>query len=63
MHPAVLAWLLLAGPVWAAIGAWVLPRVYRRKGLNDDSSRDSSGGLGGFALGAAVAHSAVALCP
>jgi branched-chain amino acid transport system permease protein len=43
-------WLLLAGPVWAAIGAWQLPRVYRRKGLDDSQAR-LIGGLGGLALG------------
>jgi len=43
-------WLLLAGPVWAAIGAWGLPRVYRRKGLDESSAR-LVGGLGGLTLG------------
>ena len=43
-------WLLLAGPVWAAIGAWGLPRVYRRKGLVDSPAR-IVGGLGGLTLG------------
>jgi branched-chain amino acid transport system permease protein len=43
-------WLLLAGPVWAAIGAWGLPRVYRRKGLDDSPAR-IVGGLGGLTLG------------
>jgi branched-chain amino acid transport system permease protein len=43
-------WLLLAGPVWAVIGAWGLPRVYRRKGLDDSPAR-IVGGLGGLTLG------------
>ena len=50
IHPAVLVWLLLAGPVWGCIGALALPRVYRRKGL-DDSMAAFTGGMGGFALG------------
>lgn len=50
MHPVVLAWLLLAGPIWATVGAWVLPRVYRRKGLNDGPA-GFIGGLAGFTLG------------
>ncbi|MGA2955506.1 MAG: branched-chain amino acid ABC transporter permease [Thermodesulfobacteriota bacterium] len=49
-HPAVLAWLILAGPVWAAIGTWLLPQVYRRKGLDDSLAR-FVGGFGGLALG------------
>jgi branched-chain amino acid transport system permease protein len=43
-------WLILAGPVWAAIGAWGLPKVYRRKGLDDSPAR-LVGGLGGLTLG------------
>jgi branched-chain amino acid transport system permease protein len=43
-------WLVLAGPVWAALGAWQLPRVYRRKGLDDSPAR-LVGGLGGLTLG------------
>jgi branched-chain amino acid transport system permease protein len=50
IHPAVVIWLVLAGPLWAAIGAWVLPRVYRRKGLDDSKAR-LVGGLGGLTLG------------
>ncbi len=45
-----LIWFLLAGPVWAAIGAWGLPRVYRHKGLDDSPAR-LVGGLGGLTLG------------
>jgi branched-chain amino acid transport system permease protein len=43
-------WLVLAGPAWALIGAWGLPRVYRRKGLDDSAAR-LVGGLGGLTLG------------
>jgi branched-chain amino acid transport system permease protein len=50
IHPVVVIWLVLAGPVWAAIGAWGLPRVYRRKGLDDSQAR-LVGGLGGLTLG------------
>ena len=46
----LIIWLVLAGPVWAAIGAWRLPRVYRRKGLDDSQAR-LIGGLGGLTLG------------
>jgi branched-chain amino acid transport system permease protein len=51
IHPAVIIWLVLAGPLWAAIGAWALPRIYRRKGLDDSKAR-LVGGLGGLTLGA-----------
>jgi branched-chain amino acid transport system permease protein len=50
LHPLVIIWLLLAGPIWAVIGAWGLPRVYRRKGLDDSQAR-LVGGLGGLTLG------------
>jgi len=50
MHPVLFGWLIFAGPVWAAIGAWLLPRVYRRRGL-DDSPAKFVGGLAGLALG------------
>jgi len=50
VHPLIIIWLVLAGPVWAAIGAWWLPRVYRHKGLDDAPAR-LVGGLGGFTLG------------
>jgi branched-chain amino acid transport system permease protein len=46
----LIIWLVLAGPMWAAIGAWRLPRVYRRKGLDDSQAR-LVGGLGGLTLG------------
>jgi branched-chain amino acid transport system permease protein len=45
-----LLWLLLAGPVWAAIGVWRLPRRYRQKGLDDAPAR-LVGGLAGLVLG------------
>jgi branched-chain amino acid transport system permease protein len=48
-----IAWLVLAGPVWAVLGAWALPRVYRRKGLDDSQAR-LIGGLGGLTLGPLV---------
>ncbi len=50
IHPALLVWLLSAGPAWAALGAWGLPRVYRRKGLEDAPTR-FVGGLAGLTLG------------
>jgi branched-chain amino acid transport system permease protein len=53
IHPLILAWLVLAGPLWAAIGAWRLPRSYRGEGL-DDSMVAVTGGLGGLALGALI---------
>lgn len=50
VHVIIIVWFILAGPVWSAIGAWRLPRVYRRKGL-DDAHVGLVGGLGGMALG------------
>lgn len=50
IHPALIVWLLSAGPAWAALGVWGLPRVYRRKGLDDAPAR-FVGGLGGLTLG------------
>ncbi len=50
LHPAVLAWLVLAGPVWAAIGGWGLPRTYRQQGL-DAAGSGLLGGLAGFVAG------------
>ncbi len=47
-----LAWLALAGPLWALLGAVVLPRRYRRRALDASSAR-LTGGLIGAALGAA----------
>jgi branched-chain amino acid transport system permease protein len=48
--PAIVIWLVLAGPAWAALGAWGLPRLYRRKGLEDAPAR-FVGGLAGLTLG------------
>ena len=48
--PAVIIWLVLAGPAWAALGAWWLPRDYRNKGLDDAPAR-FIGGLAGLTLG------------
>jgi branched-chain amino acid transport system permease protein len=50
IHPVVFIWLLCAGPVWAALGAWALPRLYRRKGLEDGPAR-FVGGMAGLTLG------------
>ncbi len=50
VHPAFIIWLLLAGPMWAAIGAWGLPHVYRHRGLDDAPAR-FVGGVAGLALG------------
>jgi branched-chain amino acid transport system permease protein len=46
----VVIWLLLAGPVWAVIGAYFIPRRYRERGL-DDAQTSSLGALGGVAAG------------
>ncbi|MEA3334665.1 MAG: branched-chain amino acid ABC transporter permease [Chloroflexota bacterium] len=48
--PMVLAWLVLAGPIWAALGTWQLPKHYRRRGLDDGPAR-FIGGLAGLTLG------------
>lgn len=50
LHPAIIVWGLLAGPIWGLIGAWGLPRVYRQKGL-DASGAGTVGGLAGFVAG------------
>ncbi len=47
---ALIAWLLLAGPVWAAVGAWVVPGRYRHRG-RDPRLAGLVGGLAGAALG------------
>jgi branched-chain amino acid transport system permease protein len=49
-YPVVVIWLLLAGPVWAACGAWGLPRIYRHKGLEVEPAR-FIGGMAGLTLG------------
>ena len=51
MHSFITIWLILAGPLWAVIGAVVLTRRYRARGLNDDGTR-ALGVLAGFAAGA-----------
>lgn len=46
----ITAWLVLAGPVWAVIGALVIPRRYRALGL-DDAQAQAMGAVGGLAAG------------
>lgn len=46
----LLVWLLLAGPLWAGVGAALLPRQYRARAL-DSRLSGLSGGLWGAALG------------
>ncbi len=46
----IIIWFVLAGPVWAMLGALGLPRLYRRRGLEDASAR-FVGGLAGLTLG------------
>lgn len=53
MHPLIWIWLLFAGPVWAAIGGYFIPRRYRELGLTD-SGVQSVSVLGGFAAGVIV---------
>ena len=43
-------WLLFAGPLWAAICAYLVPRRYRNLGLDDTNTMTASV-LGGFAMG------------
>ena len=43
-------WLILAGPLWAAIAAYVLPRHYRNLEA-DDQNVLTAAALGGFAIG------------
>ncbi len=43
-------WLILAGPLWAAIAAYVLPRHYRELEA-DDQNVLTAAALGGFAIG------------
>ena len=50
---AILLWLLLAGPAWAVLGAYIVPRRYRQLGL-DDTQALMVGVLGGFAAGPLV---------
>lgn len=53
MHPFIVLWLLLAGPLWAIIGGIVIPRRYREAGLSDAGIRPVSI-IGGFAAGILV---------
>jgi branched-chain amino acid transport system permease protein len=46
-------WLLIAGPLWAGIGAYFIPNHYRNLGL-DDSSVAMVATLGGFVAGPLV---------
>lgn len=39
-------WLLLAGPLWSAVGAVLVPRTYRRHGLDPRLARASGGAVG-----------------
>jgi branched-chain amino acid transport system permease protein len=50
IHPLVIIWLLCAGPAWGGLGAWGLPLIYRRKGLEDAPAR-FIGGMAGLTLG------------
>ncbi len=43
-------WLVLAGPLWAAIAAYLLPRRYREAEA-DDQNVLTAAALGGFAIG------------
>ena len=43
-------WLLLAGPLWAGIAAYLLPRRYRHQEA-DDQNVLTAAALGGFAIG------------
>ena len=50
LHPVVTAWLLLAGPLWASLGAWDIPRRYRNHDLDASRTR-LLGGLAGWVGG------------
>jgi branched-chain amino acid transport system permease protein len=50
VNPIFVIWFLCAGPIWAAAGTWFLPRVYRKKGLEDGPAR-FIGGMAGLTLG------------
>ena len=52
-HIPIRAWLILAGPIWAGIGAYLVPKRYRDLGF-DDTNTLIVGALGGFALGALI---------
>lgn len=49
----LILWLLAAGPLWAVVGARILPRRYRSRGL-DPRQAALAGGLWGSLLGPAV---------
>lgn len=54
MIDAFLAWLLLAGPLWAVIGLWALPQVADKRKNDDEpgiSTLQVAGVISGFALG------------
>jgi len=50
MNTFVLGWLLLAGPLWALIGGYLIPRTYAEQGLRSQRSM-LAGIVGGFTLG------------
>lgn len=54
MDDSFVQWLLLAGPLWAAIGIYFLPRMVpkrKRDSAISESSLQVAGVVGGFALG------------
>ena len=54
MSDAFAQWLLLAGPVWAAIGLFLLPRVGEKRKRDAEinlASLQVAGVVSGFALG------------
>jgi len=50
MNSVVVAWLLLAGPLWAIVGGAVVYQFYRQQSLSTSRSM-LAGVIGGFALG------------
>lgn len=52
MNSFVLAWLLLAGPLWAVIGGFAVPRAYAARGLSTSRTM-LAGVISGFVLGPA----------
>lgn len=50
IYPIVILWLVCAGPIWAALGTWGLPHIYRQKGLEDGPAR-FIGAMAGLTLG------------
>ncbi|MDE2852617.1 MAG: branched-chain amino acid ABC transporter permease [Chloroflexota bacterium] len=54
MNDSFVQWLLLAGPLWAAIGLYFLPRMSpkrKRDAAISESDLQAAGVVGGFALG------------